>query len=147
MKVLAIASVGGHWVQLLRLRPAFEDFDVVFAATNEKCSTMVSGYKFYKITDFNRWNLIKMIPAICDGIKIILKVKPDCIITTGSAPCMLVLLIGKILGCKTIWIESIANVEIQSFSGKLASLFASRTYVQWENLLNAKVHYKGSVLL
>jgi len=146
MKILAMASIGGHWIQLLRLTPAIKDFEVVYAATNEKCSTMVKGHQFYKITDFNRWNPIKMFYAIIDGFRIIIKENPDFIITTGSAPCMIVLFIGKLFGCKTIWIESIANVEKQSLSGKIASKFASRTYVQWENLSTGGIKYEGSVL-
>ena len=59
-KVLAISSGGGHWVQLLRLRPAFEGCDVVYATVKE-------GYRadldpdadFRVIPDANRWNKIR----------------------------------------------------------------------------------------
>ena len=32
---MAVASGGGHWVQLLRLTPAFVDLDLVFVTVNE----------------------------------------------------------------------------------------------------------------
>src|SRR5688572_14021606 len=32
-KILAVASSGGHWTQLLRLRPAFDGCEVVFVTT------------------------------------------------------------------------------------------------------------------
>jgi hypothetical protein len=32
-RVLAVASRGGHWVQLLRLRPAFSDCNVTYVTT------------------------------------------------------------------------------------------------------------------
>lgn len=48
-KVLAVASGGGHWVQLLRLAPAFADCNVVFAAVREAYRSDVPGHKFYAI--------------------------------------------------------------------------------------------------
>ena len=44
LKVFAVASIGGHWVQLLRIAKALEkEFDVVYMSTHEKCATMVEG--------------------------------------------------------------------------------------------------------
>ena len=34
-KVLAISSGGGHWIELLRLRPAFEGHFMVFVTVDE----------------------------------------------------------------------------------------------------------------
>jgi hypothetical protein len=33
-KILAVSSGGGHWVQLLRLAPAFKGHDVVYVTVN-----------------------------------------------------------------------------------------------------------------
>ena len=71
--------------------------------------------------------------------------KPDAIITTGAAPGLVFLLAGKLLGRKTIWIDSIANVEHLSASGRMASKFVSRTYTQWKDLATGKIQYAGNV--
>ena len=34
-KLLAVSSGGGHWVQLLRIAPAFENCDVTFVTVHE----------------------------------------------------------------------------------------------------------------
>jgi UDP-N-acetylglucosamine:LPS N-acetylglucosamine transferase len=78
-------------------------------------------------------------------MKTIRKEKPEAIITTGAAPGLVYLLAGKLLGRKTIWIDSIANAEHLSASGRMASRFASRTYTQWENLATGKIQYAGNV--
>ena len=59
-KILAVASIGGHWVQLLRIvRPLENNYDIVYMSTHEKCSAMVGGRQFYKMQDFSRWkNLV-----------------------------------------------------------------------------------------
>ncbi len=36
VRVLAVASGGGHWVQLLRLRPAWEGCDVAYATVHRE---------------------------------------------------------------------------------------------------------------
>ncbi|RIJ42061.1 glycosyltransferase family protein [Pontibacter oryzae] len=146
MKVLAIASAGGHWIQLLRLMPAFEQHEIIFASTRQSFSETVSSYKFYAVPDANRWNKFKLIYMGAAISRLVLAVKPDIVVTTGAAPGLMGLLAGKLFGAKTIWVDSIANVEKLSLSGRLALLFADRTYTQWEGLATPKVHYHGNVL-
>ena len=54
-KILAIASGGGHWVQLLRLRAAFEGHDVVFATVDRRYAAQVPGHRFHVFNDATRW--------------------------------------------------------------------------------------------
>ena len=63
-KVLAVASIGGHWIQLLRIaRPMEGHYEMVYVSTHPKCATMVEGQKFCQTTDFSRSNAWKLIPA------------------------------------------------------------------------------------
>lgn len=145
-KVMAVASIGGHWIQLLRIaRPMEEHYEMVYVSTHPKCATMVEGQKFCQTPDFSRSDVWKLIPSFLNAFKTIRKEKPDAIITTGAAPGLMYLLAGKLLGKKTIWIDSIANAEHLSASGRMASKFASRTYTQWKNLAEGKIQYAGKV--
>ncbi|WP_353720810.1 glycosyltransferase [Dyadobacter sp. 676] len=146
MKVIAIASVGGHWVQLLRLRPAFEGSELIFVSTKPDFAKMVEGSKFYAVADASRWDKMKLIKSFFDVFSIIRKEKPDVVITTGAAPGLMGLISARILGKRTIWVDSIANVEELSMSGKIASKFASRTYTQWPQLATDKVLFAGNIL-
>ena len=146
-KVMAVASIGGHWIQLLRIaRPMEEHYEIVYVSTHPKCATMVEGQKFFQTTDFSRSDAWKLIPSFFRAIITIRQEKPDAIITTGAAPGLVFLLAGKLLGRKTIWIDSIANTERLSASGRIASWFASRSYTQWEDLATGKIQYAGNVL-
>jgi UDP-N-acetylglucosamine:LPS N-acetylglucosamine transferase len=146
-KILAVASIGGHWVQLLRISRSLENkYDVVYLSTHPKCSKMVEGNKYYLIQDFSRWDAWKLIPSLFRNLYIILKERPDAIITTGAAPGLICLFAGKLLFKKTIWIDSIANVQNLSASGRIASKFASKVYTQWKDLSNDKIIFAGSVL-
>ena len=146
LKVFAVASIGGHWVQLLRIAKALEkEFDVVYMSTHEKCATMVEGRVYYSMKDFSRWDFYKMFPKLLHSIYIICKEKPSIVITTGAAPGLVCLFAAKICGIRTVWIDSIANVEHISFSGRIASKFASRIYTQWPSLAGNKVIFAGNI--
>lgn len=146
MKVLAIASKGGHWVQLLRLTPAFTEHEVVFISTTKELADTVKGSEFHCVEDGNRDSKFKLIGTFIKLTKLIKKIKPDVIITTGAAPGLMGIIAGRFLGAKTIWVDSIANVDKVSMSGSIASFLASRTYTQWPHLANSKFIFDGNIL-
>ena len=53
-RVLAIASGGGHWQQLMRLRPAFEKQSPTYVTTNPAYASDVPGSDLFVVTDANR---------------------------------------------------------------------------------------------
>lgn len=133
-KVLAIASGGGHWVQLLRLRPAFEGCDVVFATAKEGYRADVGDAEFRVIVDGNRSNKIRLLRSLWSVFSLLKKERPDVVISTGAAPGYFALKIGRLLGMKTIWVDSIANAEELSMSGAKAGDCADLWLTQWPHL-------------
>lgn len=143
---MAIASAGGHWIQLLRLKPAYQSDQLIFISTEQSFAETVKEHKFYTVPDANRWNKMLVLKMAIRVFKLIRSEKPDVVISTGAAPGLLGIIAGKIIGAKTIWVDSIANVEQLSLSGKLASRVASRTYTQWPHLATGAILYNGNVL-
>lgn len=146
MKILAIASAGGHWIQLLRLQPAFEGQEIFFVSTKHGFGEMVRSHPFFLVPDSNRWDKTSLVKSLWHVHKLIRSIKPDLIVTTGAAPGLMAILSGRALGIKTIWIDSIANVEELSMSGRLAKKVAHKLYTQWPDLAESNVHYNGSVI-
>lgn len=146
MKVLAIASAGGHWIQLLRLTPAFKEHQLIFASTKPGFEKTVAGYSFHCVPDANRNDKLGILKLTFQVFKLVYTLKPSVVITTGAAPGLLGLLAGKILGAETIWVDSIANVEKLSLSGKIALRIADRVYTQWPDLAKDKILFHGNVL-
>lgn len=146
-KILAIASSGGHWIQLMRLTPAFAEAEVVFVSTHPGYQGQVNGSAFYTVTDATRWEKLKLLRMAFEVRRIIHKEKPDVVISTGAAPGLMAVIWGRLTGRRTIWIDSIANVDRISMSGRIARPFASLHLTQWEHLSNGtKTHFKGTVL-
>ena len=145
-KILAVASGGGHWIQLLRLRPVFEGTSVRFMTTEADLQTDVSAH-VYLVQDANVWQKLKLIKMFIQVLWVVLKFRPDVIITTGAAPGFAAIFWGKLLGSKTIWLDSIANAEELSNSGKQAKRFADIWLTQWEHLADKQgPYFKGKVL-
>lgn len=146
MKVLAIASAGGHWVQLLRLSPAFDGHELVYISTKQGFGSMVEGYEFHVVQDANRKNKLGLIKSFLQVAKLVIKIKPGLIITTGAAPGLMCIAVGRLLRIRTVWVDSIANVEELSMSGKIATKMAHIVYTQWPDLAGGKVKYSGNIL-
>ena len=131
-RILAIASGGGHWVELQRLKPAFEGLDVVYASVYPEYADDVPGHRFYSFRDVSRWDRFGFFVLAFQLLRILMIERPKIVITTGSLPCCIALILAKyLLGAKTMWIDSIANVQQLSSSGKLAGKFADVWLTQW----------------
>jgi UDP-N-acetylglucosamine transferase subunit ALG13 len=146
-KVLAISSTGGHWIQMLRLRPAFEGCEITFCTTNADYKSDVEGFRFRKIIDANRTQKFKLVLSLLSIARVVLTERPEVILSTGAAPGFFAIRIGKLLGKKTIWLDSIANAEELSLSGQKAGKHADLWLTQWEHLAKPDgPHYHGNVL-
>jgi UDP-N-acetylglucosamine:LPS N-acetylglucosamine transferase len=145
-RVLAVASSGGHWVQLRRLVPAFEGQDVAYLTTDPGHRTEVGSCRFYAVNDANRWNKLALMVCALRILWIVLRVRPDVVVSTGAAPGYLAIRFARVLRARTIWIDSIANAEELSMSGRLASQTADLCLTQWPHLAEGRVKYLGAVL-
>ena len=133
-KVLAVASGGGHWVQLLRLREAFADHDVVFVTTHAMYAQDVPGDRMHVVPDATRWDRWRVLRLALSIVRVVAREKPDVVISTGAAPGCLAVIFARLRGARTVWIDSIANVHRLSMSGRLVRRFADLWLTQWPHL-------------
>lgn len=146
-KVLAVASGGGHWEQLMLLRDTLGNYDVRFATTDPLIAKQRGIADAETLPDCNQNTPLKAIHCAVVAIKIILKHRPDIVLSTGAAPGYFCLLAGRMVGARTLWIDSVANGEQLSMCGKLSKRTAHECLTQWEHLADGDtVKYRGAVL-
>ena len=147
-RILVIASGGGHWVQMRRLRPAFEGLDVAYVTIHPDYAVDVPGHRFYAVPDVTRMSLTRLMALVPRLIAILLKERPEVIVTTGSFPGLVCLSLARVFTrARTLWIDSIANGERLSSSGRRARLVAHVWLTQWPELSRPEgPHYWGQVL-
>lgn len=156
LRVLAIASAGGHWVQLMRLRRAWEGLDVTYVTTDPDIAPVLRAQALaagepepglHVVQEGNRWQKRKLLVQLAQLTWIMLRLRPDRVITTGAAPGYFALRLGKMLGARTVWIDSMANAEEMSLSGRKVGRHADLWLTQWPHLAReGGPQYMGSVL-
>ena len=147
-KVMIATSAGGHWVQMRRLLPAFEGCELSFVGVYPDLDADLGDAPYYPVLDVSRSNPQGLVTLFSQLTKAVRKERPDVVITTGAAPGLLALIAGKYLtGSRTIWIDSIANTEKLSMSGRMARRIADVWLVQWPHLAKpGGPEYWGAVL-
>lgn len=146
-RVLAVASGGGHWVQLRRVAPAFEGCDVTYVTVEKSYRDEVHDAPVRIVLDATRWNKLKLIVMMLQITWIVLTTRPDVVISTGAAPGFFALRIAGMLGKRTVWLDSIANVEEVSMSGRKIGPHATLWLTQWAHLAEPDgPQFRGAVL-
>ena len=146
-RVLAISSGGGHWVQLLRLRPAFEGCRVTYVTVRESYRADVPGQRFRVINDATRWDKVGLVTMGLRLVWIMLRERPHAVVSTGAAPGYFAIRLGKLLGARTVWVDSIANAEEMSMTGRIVGRHAGLWLTQWEHLAgDGGPSYAGAVV-
>lgn len=156
LRVLAVASGGGHWTQLYRLRQAWDGCDVTYVTTDPGYRESVlrdasnrnqQVPRFMRVVEANRWQKLRMLRLLLELTVILIRVRPDAVITTGAAPGYFAIRLGRLLGARTAWIDSIANAEELSLSGRRVGHHADAWLTQWQHLEEpGGPSYRGAVL-
>jgi hypothetical protein len=154
-RVLAVASGGGHWIQLRRLRPAWAGCAVTYVTTKagyraevaadaaDACGQMggqggvpdgVPAPRFLVVPDANRRQIGRLLRLFAAIAWIVLSTRPHAVVTTGAAPGYFAVRLGRLVGARTVWVDSIANAEELSLSGRQAGPHADLWLTQWEHL-------------
>jgi UDP-N-acetylglucosamine:LPS N-acetylglucosamine transferase len=146
-KIMLVSSSGGHWVQLNRLNIAFQDCEKIYITTEPRYRPTVGQNRFIIVPDASRWNKVKILWLALLMFKHILFIRPDVVISTGAAPGFLAIFWGKVFRAKTIWIDSIANIDELSMSGRKVGKYADLWLTQWEHLARPEgPQFVGAVL-
>lgn len=146
IRVLAVASGGGHWEQMMLLRPALDRFAVTFATTEPGLAEREGLSGVFHLPDTNRNRPLDALRCVAAAMRVVGRVRPQVVVTTGALPGLICLVAGRLRGARTVWIDSVANSEKPSLSGKVARRFVSLWLTQWEHLARAEREYAGQVL-
>ena len=147
MKLALVCSHGGHLTEIMYLLDAFEGHELFFITYNN-FRTKNLDQKKYLLENIGT-SPLKMIKSFFQIGKILLKEKPDTVISTGSEIAIPTFVIAKILGIRTIFIESWCRVKTKSGTGKIVYPFSDLFLVQWPELIELygkKAKYVGAVI-
>ena len=146
-RVIAIASAGGHWQQLMLLRPAYEHHDVTYMTTLAGLAERFDAAPAYRVPDCNRNTVWRMFTCSLVIGWHMLRLRPHVVVTTGAMPGLIALTLGRAIGARAVWVDSVANAEQMSASGRLARRVAHLRLSQWQNVAEAEgAEFAGRLL-
>ena len=153
-KVLFISSTGGHLTELLQLKPLFSKYDYHIITERDKTNKdlknkykeRISYLPYGTRSHFFKYIFIYLF-LILKTIYLYFKIRPKVIITTGTHTAGPMCYLGKIFGSKIIYIETFANINKKTATGKLIYPIADLFIVQWEEMLKLypKAVYGGAI--
>ncbi len=147
INILAVSSSGGHWEQLLLVAQKIPSENLFFVTTKQELLDNAKISQGQVVADCNQNKVLQTLKCTLQCLAIVFLKRPAVVISTGAAPGLICLALGRLLGAHTIWIDSVANVEKLSLSGKFAQYFAKVWLTQWEHLTQASgPQFAGRVL-
>jgi len=136
-KICFAASSGGHFEQLMMLKPLMDKYDSFILTEETQYATTKGEIEQYYLKQINRKELdfvLKFVMNTVISLKIFLKKRPDVVISTGVLATIPMCIIAKIFGKKLIYIESFAKINSPTLTGRLLYKFADQFYIQWDEL-------------
>ncbi len=152
IKVLVVLGMGGHSSQILRLVSSLGDkYDYSYVIGHDD-KTSEAKIKFVGpvhtvrnprlMIDKSIFKVFfNMFPSTVDVFKLLFKVKPDVIISSGPSLSIHMFWLAKLFGIRTVFLESWVRVKSGSATGKLVYPVSDLFLVQWEEMV--KVYPKA----
>jgi beta-1,4-N-acetylglucosaminyltransferase len=133
--ILCICSSGGHLLQLLALRPAWQPFDRVWVVFDKSDTrSLLKGERVVHAYGPTNRSVRNLLRNTILAVRTMRAERPAAILTTGAGVAVPFAWIGRLYGVRTVYIESFTRIEELSLSARLIAPVASRLYVQWPEL-------------
>jgi len=144
LKICIACSSGGHLAEALKAAADMDHDKYYVTFWTENLKDFCEKNKVYCITH-PRHNPFRLLKNCMESLILLLREKPDLIISTGADVAVPTCLIGKLIGVKLVYIEAGCYVTSRSISGMIVYPFADLFIVQWKTKLKVfpKALYGG----
>lgn len=148
-KVFFVSSAGGHLAQLLQFKELFPKYDYRLVTENIPSNLELGDsyvVSLIKKREGGRGVLfwLDFINSSAIAIRLMIKYRPDVVVSTGSYIAIPFLLLCKLFGAKSVFLLSYARVNSRAKSADVAYYLADVFIVQWESALK---YYKKGIYL
>lgn len=135
LNICLVGSSGGHLTHLYMLKDFWENKKRFWVTFNKEDANSIlkNENKYYCYYPTNR-NIKNLIKNTFLAIKILIKEKPDVIISSGAAVAIPFFYIGKLFGAKLIYIEVFDRIDKSTITGKMVYPITDKFIVQWEEM-------------
>ncbi len=133
--LLLVCSTGGHLLQLVALREAWEPFTrawVTFDKSDARSLLRDERVTFaHGPTNRSLRNLLRNLLV---AWRVVGEVRPRAVLTTGAGVAVPFAWVARLRGATVVYVESLARIEGPSLTYRLIAPIATKRYVQWPEL-------------
>ena len=148
--VLLVCSSGGHLLQLVELRSAWEPYERVWVTFDKSdARSLLSGERILHAHGPTNRNIPNLLRNLRLALRVLKRQRPVAILTTGAGVAVPFAWIGRLLGIPTVYVESVTRINELSLSARLIRPVARTMYVQWPELARdgTRPRFAGNVLV
>lgn len=148
VELLLVCSAGGHLLQLLALKDAWDGLSRVWVCddASDARSLLHSEWVVYASGPPNRSprNIVRNLVL---ALRLVARERPRVVLTTGAGTAVPFAWAARIAGARVVYVESLSRIERPSLACRLIAPIADRVYVQWPELAQAmpRARYVGTV--
>jgi UDP-N-acetylglucosamine:LPS N-acetylglucosamine transferase len=135
MKILLVCSSGGHFKALQQLADFWSRHPHLWITfrTPTTETALAEERVLWAFSPTNR-NLPNLLRNLLLALQVIRGERPQLILSTGAGVAVPFLLLGKLFGCRTVFIESVTRIHTLSLSARIVRPFLDVLYVHWPQL-------------
>jgi UDP-N-acetylglucosamine:LPS N-acetylglucosamine transferase len=148
--VLLVCSTGGHLLQLVALREAFDEFARAWVTFDKSdARSLLSDERVYYAYGPTNRNVKNLLRNLVLAWRIVRRTRPRTIVTTGAGVAVPFAWIGRMRGARVVYVESFTRITDPSLSCRMVAPVADRIYAQWPELTQSlpRARYVGNVFL
>lgn len=144
MRLLVVLGEGGHTTELLNLVDLLGDgYDyhyVVSKEDNLSASRIRRPGPIYSLTRPRGkytgplHSVFRTLLTGIESLRILLRVRPAAILSTGPAIAVPVSIFGKLFGARVVFVETGSRIKALSLTGRIMYRWADLFFVQWTQL-------------
>ena len=146
--ILLVASSGGHLLQLKQLADLWsrEDRGWVTFDRPDARSLLDGEYVQYAHHPTNR-DIPNLVRNVGLAVRIIARERPRAIVTTGAGVAVPFCWVGRLLGARVVYVESLTRIGAPSMTARLVAPIAHDVFVQWPQLVGKvrKARHEGTI--
>ena len=144
-RVLLVCSTGGHLAQMHRLRPWWQRHERVWVTFDrEDARSLLDDEQTIWAYEPTTRNLKNLVRNTFLAISVLRRIRPEVIVSNGAGVAVPFFVLGRLLGCRTVYIEVFDRISSATMTGRMCRRFTDLFCVQWPE---QQRFYPGSVVV
>lgn len=135
MNILLVASLPGNVRALRQLEPFWGEHRHLWVASRSSVTASdLAGEPLVWAHGPTTRNPIALLRNVLLALRLMLRERPGIVLACGAGVTVPFLIVGRLCGARTVFIESINRIESLSLTARLSLPFLSVLYVHWPQL-------------